>query len=242
VIVMKNNVSKSVVTSSTATSAATTDANSAVASTTVPPETANIPSVTEAEVAAFVSAVDTFAVLLGSGFTVPQPEDVKRLVKPRKTAPIIVPLVADLSTRYGVASTAYPANVTLAKQAVVNSLAPVVERIAAVQKLVKAVVTVGQSAAWQGSMVTYGLLKSEARGNAVLRSALAPVREKLRLTYETEDGGTTKIRSRSKAATAKAAAASAAKGASAPVETAPAAAAPVTTAPPASATAPAKSS
>jgi hypothetical protein len=196
---MKTTTSKSTVTSSNATSA--------VDPTAVPPEIANLPSVTEADVAAFVSAVDAFAIVLGSGFVVPQPEDAKRLVKPRRTAPVIVPLVADLSTRYGVASTAYPTNVTLANQAIVDSLGPVVERIAAVQKLVKAVVTVGQSAAWQGSMVTYGLLKSEARGNAVLRNALTPVRDKLRITYETEDGGKTKVRSRSKGATGKAASA-----------------------------------
>jgi hypothetical protein len=205
---MKTTISsKSSVASSTATSPAATDATSAVDPTAVPPEIAKLPAVTEADVTAFVSAVDAFAIVLGSGFVVPQPEDTKRLVKPRKTAPTIVPLVADLSTRYGVASTAYPTNVTLANQAVVDSLGPVVERIGAVQKLVKAVVTVGQSAAWQGSMVTYGLLKQEARGNAVLRNALTPVREKLRLTYETEDGGKTKVRSRSKGATEKAAAA-----------------------------------
>jgi hypothetical protein len=87
----------------------------------------------------------------------------------------------------------------------------VAERIVAVQKLVGAVMLVGQSGAWAASMVTYGLLKNEARGNALLRNALAPVREKLRPTYVTEEGGKTKVRGRSRKATAtKAAEASAA--------------------------------
>jgi len=190
IVMKKTNDSNVVSTSSTSTS-------STPASTST-----ELPSVTAAEVEAFVSAIDTFALLLGSGFVVPQPEEVKRLVKARKEAPTIVPMVADLSTRYALSSAAYPTSVTLAKQQIVNTLAPVAERIAAVQKLVSSVIMVGQSGAWAGSMVTYGLLKNEARGNAVLRSALVPVRDKLRPTYETEDGGTTKLRSRSKKATA----------------------------------------
>jgi hypothetical protein len=212
---MKTSTSKSTVTSSTATSSVATDAASSATSTAIPPEIASVPSVTEAQVDALVGAIDTFALILGAGFVVPQPEDLKRMVKARSTLGAIAPLVADLSARYGVASTAYPSSVTLAKQATAEALSPVAERVAALQKLVKAVISVGQSGAWQGSMVTYGLLKTEARGNAVLRNALAPVREKLRPTYETADGGTTKVRSRSKGATEKAAAAAAAKGGSA---------------------------
>jgi hypothetical protein len=128
----------------------------------------------------------------------------KRRVKPRKEAPSIVPMVADLSGRYAISSTSFPISAILARQQLVNELAPVAERIAAVQKLVTSVIAMGQSGAWEGAMVTYGLLKSEARGNAVLRNALAPVREKLRVTYETEAGGKTVVRSRSKSATAKA--------------------------------------
>lgn len=169
-------------------------------------EIASVPSVSAASVDAFVAAIDAFAHLLGSGFVVPQPDEMMRRVKPRKEAPTIVPMVADISTRYGIASTSFPTSAILARQQLVNSLAPVVERIAAVQKLVVAVIAVGQSGAWEGAMVTYGLLKNEARGNAVLRNALAPVREKLRPTYQTADGGTTKLRSRSIAATAKGAA------------------------------------
>ena len=134
-------------------------------------------------------------------------------MKPRKDAPTIIPMVADISTRYAIVSAAYPTSVTLAKQQLVNTLSPVAERIGAVQKLVGAVLVVAQSGAWEGSMVTYGLLKNEARGNAVLRNALAPVREKLRPTYVTEDGGKTKVRSRSKSATEKAAAIAAAASA-----------------------------
>jgi len=210
VIIMKTSISKSAVTSSTATShAAIVAASPATAAT--PPEIANVPSVTTAQIDAFVEAIDQFSVLLGADFVVPQPEAAKRMAKPRKTAAAIVPMVADLSARYAVASTAYPTSATLAKQQLVNTLSPVAERIGAVQKLVTAIIAVGQSAAWQGSMVTYGLLKSEARGNAVLRNALAPVREKLRPTYVTEEGGKTKVRGRSRKATAtKAAEASAA--------------------------------
>jgi hypothetical protein len=199
---------------STATSSAAKSASSPSAA--VPPQIANIPSVTTAEVDALVSAIDTFANLLGANFVVPQPKEAKRMAKPRKAAPTIVPLVADLSTRYSVASTAYPTSVTLAQQALVNTLGPVAERIGAVQKLVNAVISVGQSAAWEGSMVTYGLLKSEARGNAVLGNALVPVRDKLRPTYDTADGGKTKVRSRSKSATAKGATAKGAATAATP--------------------------
>jgi hypothetical protein len=204
---------------------------SSVASAT--PAAANVPSVSAADVAAFVSAIDAFSQALGASFTVPQPEEVKHLPRARKEASTIVPMVADLSSRYSVASTAYPTDVTLAQQQIVNTLGPVAERIGAVQKLVGSIITVGQSAAWSASMVTYGLLKSEARGNAVLRNALQPVREKLRPTYTTEDGGKTKVRSRSKkATTAKGAApegtggtepAAPAAGSSAPPAAAPAA-------------------
>jgi hypothetical protein len=177
--------------------------SSVAASSTPSAALERIPSVSAAEVAAFVSAIDTFSLLLGAGFVVPQPAVLKRMVKPRKTAPTIVPMVADLSTRYSVTSTAYPMAVTLAQQQLVNTLAPLAERIGAVQKLVSTVVSTGQSVAWEGAMVTYGLLKTEARGNAVLRNALLPVRDKLRPTYETEDGGTTRLRSRAKSVTPK---------------------------------------
>jgi hypothetical protein len=203
---MKIHASKSTVTSSVSSATATSDT-----APSAPLEIANIPSVSVEAVEAFVAAIDTFAQMLGSGFTVPQPEEVRRLAKPRKEAPTIVPMVADLSTRYDVVSAAFPTDVTLAKQQIVNTLSPVAERIVAVQKLVGAVMLVGQSGAWAASMVTYGLLKNEARGNALLRNALAPVREKLRPTYVTEEGGKTKVRGRSRKATAtKAAEASAA--------------------------------
>ncbi len=189
-------------TKSAATKSIVTPATSEAASVSL----ANIPTVSKAEVDAFVEAIDTFGgILAAAGFVVPQPEDAKRLPKARREAPTIVPMVADISTRYAVTSAAFPTSVTLAKQQTVNTLSPVLERIAAVQKLVGAVISVGQSGAWEGSMVTYGLLKSEARGNAVLRNALAPVREKMRPTYETEEGTKTKLRSRSKGAVAKAA-------------------------------------
>ena len=210
----KTNASKTAIKSTTraATTAAATAKNAAPSV-----EIGNIPSVSETEVQTFVDAIDNFAQLLGASFVVPQPEEVRRMPKARKAAPTIVPMVADLSARYGVTSAAYPSTVTLAKQQIVNTLSPVAERIAAVQKLVGSIMTVGQSGAWEGSMVTYGLLKSEARGNAVLRHALAPVRAKLRPTYETEDGGKTKVRSRSKSSvTAKEAVASAKEAASAP--------------------------
>jgi hypothetical protein len=191
IVMKKNNASKSAI-KSPATSASTAKPTAAA------PAIGGVPSIAASDVQTFVDAIDAFAQTLGGDFVVPQPEDVKRLAKARKSAPTIVPMVADLSTRYGVTSAAYPSTVTLAKQQIVNTLSPVAERIAAVQKLVASIITVGQSGAWEGSMVTYGLLKSESRGNAVLRNALAPVREKLRPTYETEDGGKTKVRSRSK--------------------------------------------
>jgi hypothetical protein len=191
IVMKKSNASKSAI-KSPATSSSTAKPAAAA------PAIAGIPSIAASDVQTFVDAIDAFAQTLGGDFVVPQPEDVKRLAKARKDAPTIVPMVADLSTRYGVTSAAYPSTVTLAKQQIVNTLSPVAERIAAVQKLVASIITVGQSGAWEGSMVTYGLLKSEARGNAVLRNALTPVREKLRPTYETEDGGKTKVRSRSK--------------------------------------------
>ena len=177
---------------------ATTSTSTSTSTSTTASLAATIPSVTSAEVDAFVQAIDTFSVLLGAEFVVPQPEEARRMIKPRRAAPTIVPMVADISKRYGVVSTAYPTSATLAKQQIVNTLSPVVERIGAVQKLVNAIISVGQSSAWEGSMVTYGLLKSEARGNAVLRNALAPVREKLRPTYETEAGTKTVMRSRAK--------------------------------------------
>jgi hypothetical protein len=195
-VMKKTSASKSTVKSTT--SAATATGTLAKQAAAPPVEIGNLPSVTAPEVQTFVDAIDNFAQLLGASFVVPQPDDVRRMPKARKEAPTIVPMVADLSTRYGVTSAAYPSTVTLAKQQIVNTLSPVAERIAAVQKLVASIITVGQSGAWEGSMVTYGLLKSESRGNAVLRNALTPVREKLRPTYETEDGGKTKVRSRSK--------------------------------------------
>ena len=239
----KTSASKSTVKSTT--SAARAKGTTAKQAAAPPVEIGNLPSVTEPEVQTFVDAIDTFAQLLGASFVVPQPEEVRRMPKPRKEAPTIVPMVADLSTRYGVTSAAYPSTVTLAKQQIVNTLSPVAERIAAVQKLVGSVMTVGQSGAWEGSMVTYGLLKSEARGNAVLRNALAPVRAKLRPTYQTEDGGKTKVRSRSKnSVTAKEAVASAKEAVSAPApspeatqETATSAPAPVVPAAPVAAVA-----
>jgi len=224
---------KTSTTKSTATKSVVTPATSGAAAASL----ANIPTVTQAEVDAFVEAIDTFGTILAAaGFVVPQPEDAKRMVKPRKEAPTIVPMVADIATRYTVGSASFPTSVTLAKQEIVNTLSPVAERIAAVQKLVGSVIAVGQSGAWEGSMVTYGLLKSEARGNAVLRNALAPIREKMRPTFETEDGTKTKLRSRSKGAVAKAAkgnaAAPAVVAAAAPV--APDAPTPVVVAPAAS--------
>jgi hypothetical protein len=224
---MKKIESKSVVTSSNAsTSAADTPVSS--------PLVLAIPAISVAEIQAFVSSIDSFAQTLGADFSVPQPEDMKHMTKPRKDAPTIVPMIADLSTRYGVVSAAYPTQTTLAQQQIVNTLSPVAERIAAVQKLVGAILSVGQSGAWEGSMVTYGLLKSEARGNAVLRNALVPVRDKLRPTYQTEDGGKTKLRSRSKGVTsakAKEVPATPAPTTAAAPATAPAA--PVVAAPPA---------
>lgn len=181
-------------------------AASSVASSSVAPATPVVPSISAADVETFVNAIDAFAHLLGEGFVVPQPEVVKRMPKARKEAPTIVPMVADISNRYQVLSAAYPIHVMLAKQQIANTLSPVAERIAAVQKLVGSIMTAGQSGAWEGAMVTYSLLKTEARGNAVLRNALVPVREKLRPTYQTEAGGKTKVRSRSKSATAKGAA------------------------------------
>jgi hypothetical protein len=84
----------------------------------------------------------------------------------------------------------------LANQQVASTLVPVIERIGAVNTLIESMVRSSQSGAWEGAMVTYGLLKNEARGNAVLRNALTPVREKMRPTFVTAEGGKTKVKAK----------------------------------------------
>jgi hypothetical protein len=105
-------------------------------------------------------------------------------------------MLVDIAARYQVESNAYPVREIVANQQVVSTLLPVIDRIGAVQKLVEANSRASQSGAWEGAMVTYALLKTESRGNALLRSALAPVREKMRLTFVTEDGTKTKLKRR----------------------------------------------
>ncbi len=157
---------------------------------------AHVPAIDAAAVEAFIAAIDTFAAQIAQGYEVAQPEDARRMAQPRKEAPTIVPMVADISTRYGVASKSFPVSTMLANQQVASTLVPVIERIGAVNKLIESMVRSSQSGAWEGAMVTYGLLKNEARGNAVLRNALTPVREKMRPTFVTAEGGKTKVKAK----------------------------------------------
>jgi hypothetical protein len=161
---------------------------------------ATVPSIDESAVSALVDALDAFAQLLGEGVKLPKAEEMKRFPKARKAATTIVSSVTDLTARYRIESKSYPVPVILAQQDLVKKLAPVAERISATMKLVEDVSLMAQSAAWQGTMVNYGLLKNEARGNPVLRKALAPVRDEMRVKYVTPEGTKTVKRSRSKKA------------------------------------------
>ncbi len=157
---------------------------------------AAVPSVGPDVVQAFLASIDSFAEVLGEGVTLPQPDAMRRMLKARTSAPTLVPMLADLSVRYDIVSHAFPTAAILARQELVKTLLPIIERISAVQKLVNDVSFIAQSEAWEGAMVTYGLLKSEGRGNAVLRKALLPVREEMRIKYTTAEGTKTVKRAR----------------------------------------------
>jgi hypothetical protein len=160
------------------------------------PALATVPSIASSDIDALVTAVDTFAILLRASASDTTETDMRHLLRPRGNPVEVVPKVADLSRRYMVASLSYPVDVMVAQQDLVVVLAPVIERVGAMLKLVENTSFIAQSAAWSAAMVNYGLLKSEARGNALLRNALGPVKEQMRVTYKTPEGSNTVKRGR----------------------------------------------
>jgi hypothetical protein len=137
-------------------------------------------TISQDQLDSFAHLIDEFALAVGNGFVPLTPSEIQSLAKPRRNAATIVSSVANLCTRYGVASPSNPTAPMVASQEIATTLGPTVERVNALKKLLDDLVLAASSDAWRSAIVNYALLKTEARANPALKTGLQPVRDAMK--------------------------------------------------------------
>ena len=140
----------------------------------------NVLALSDQEIATFAHQLDHLATVIGEGFQPLDAKAAKRLLKLHAKRQAVVPEITRLATVYGVDSKSAPLAAMKEHLAAVDKLQPLVEKVAAVHKLLSDLLLSSQSEAWKGASSNYALLRAESAHNVILKNALLPIRDALR--------------------------------------------------------------
>jgi hypothetical protein len=157
--------------------------------------TNNVLTLSDAELSSFTAQIEHIATILSEGFEPLEPKQAMRLVKLSGRRLKAVPEITKLAGTYGIKSPSAPVADISANLASATKLRVVLASVDALRDVLAGHALATEANAWKGASTLYGVLQGEAKGNPVLKKALAPVRDQLRVnrkatTKETDTAGT----------------------------------------------------
>ncbi len=157
--------------------------------------TNNVLTLSDAELSSFTAQMEHIATVMSEGFEPLEPKQAMRLVKLSGRRLKAVPEITKLAGTFGVTSPSAPVADISANLAAATKLRMVLATVDALRDVLVGHALTIEASAWKGASTLYGVLQGESKGNPVLRKALAPVRDQLRVnrkatTKETDTTGT----------------------------------------------------